>query len=185
MHFKHIMLTGAATLLFACGGTTTPGFEELQDSSDAMAAKYLTADGNLLPGVTATPWADVPTNGSANFDGYVAGTTMGGKMVGELDMTVDFAGNTVSGSADNFEHDVNGSYAGELDLSGSLNRGAAPTIPQISGILSGTLSNDQIDYDTAIALDGDMIGSDYGAVGGYADGSVGANIFEGLFVAER
>ena len=182
---RFIVLTGAIAALAACDSTSSVGLADLQKDSAAMAAKYLDANGNLLPGVNATLWADVPIAGTATYNGYVAGELPSGDLIGQLEMTVGFATDDLSGFADNFQHENDGSYDGALALTGVLNRGAAPNIPQIAGTLSGTLTNNATDYATAIALDGDMIGTDYDAVGGYADGTVGAAVFEGIFVAER
>jgi len=194
---KIISIVGVATILAGCEAVpfVDPGltsYTEVNDAMSAMAANYIDADGNVLGGVNAsvTPWADVPDNtsgASALYNGFVGGDIAGGaldglNLVGELVLTADFGAESISGSADNFYDDTNAQYTGALNLDGTIATGAGI---MINANLTGDLSNGGTDYTTAIGLDGWFIGGTYDAVGGFADGTVEAGVFEGVFVGER
>jgi hypothetical protein len=187
--FKIAAAVGVAVILAGCEPYPLTPYEETDQAMATMAGKYLDAAGNLLGGVTVTPWDDVPVVGDATYNGYVGGDLTGGDLdgrtlVGELTLNVDFATNDLTGFADNFYDDTNVQYAGSLDAGSSLiNRGGGGD--QLTPTLEGDLIDGIVLYDTSIALSGNFIGATPGVVGGYADGDVGDSVLLGVFIAEQ
>lgn len=190
--WRRIAPLGALALLAGCDGNPLVDvpqgyqtFAAIEADAAAMAAGTVDlATGDLFPGVTKTDPGDLPASGSATYEGFVAGEVGGAGLIGALTLrTVFGTPGSVSGTADNFLHETNGAYGGTLAVSGSV----SPTAPisQITASADGTLSNLGTDYPTQIFLNGNFIGTDYGAVAGEATGKVGAGDFGGGFVAER
>ena len=193
---KIVAVVGVTAVLAGCASTPADpvltSYTEVNGAMATMAANYIDADGNLLGGVDATPLASLPAEGSgaasATYNGFVGGDVSGGgglagrSLVGELELTANFDGGTITGQADNFYDDTNTQYTGTLNLSGPITGIANP---MMTPNLAGNLSTGGIDYATDIGLEGWFIGPAYNAVGGYADGLVDGDLFEGVFVAEQ
>ncbi len=193
-----VAAVGVAAALAGCTSTTVvdpESYTEVDGAMATMAANYIDGNGVLLDGVnsSATPLTNVPAVGSgaasATYNGFVGGDVTGGagalagrNLVGELELTADFNGGTISGTADNFYDDTNAQYTGTLNLAGPIT-GIAD--PMMTPNLAGNLSNGGIDYATDIAFDGFFVGDAYEAVAGQAFGTVDGGAFDGAFVAER
>ena len=196
-HLKSIAIVGVCAALAGCSSNSTglgglTSVTEVNDAADTMAAaNSFDMDTGLFSVATRTDAEDVTAN-NASYEGFIAGDLGGGEEIaGELAMTVDFTGGTdVSGTADNFYHNLDGAYTGTLTMAGgAVDPGALVGDPSLlQGTLSGTLSNGGTDYATNIALDGEFTGGAGAAtptaVGGFADGNVGGDILIGSFIAE-
>lgn len=183
-----LALAGSVAVLAACSDGQT-AYEALDDDVAAAAAGLIDpATGALL----ADARTDLPSSGTAAYAGFVSGEVDGAGLIGELDLEVTFApgsNGTLTGTADSFEHEADGAYAGTLTLTGgNILPNAGPTGEDlVAGDLEGTLTNGGADYVTTIGLDGSFLGGAGTAVpdaiAGGATGTVGADAFEGIFVA--
>ncbi len=142
----------------------------------------------------------IPTTGSATYQGYLTGDlanrsdAITNEMIGQLDMAVNFNAQSVgvTGTVTNFVDADDRGITGSLTLSqGALDRAGNPASdPTLRIRATGTLT-DHADRDLAMSLylEGDFLGSTYGAVGGDALGAVTVNgveqDFDGSFIAER
>jgi hypothetical protein len=194
-HGLHLLaLAGSVALLAGCGGggsdSTVNTFLDLDAEARAAAEGYIDPDtGALASGVSER--TNLPQSGSADYNGYVKGDLEGEGLVGELALKVDFSlgdNGTITGTADNFQHETEGAYAGTLDLeNGLILPGLTGSDPDgIAGDLNGTLSNGGTNHATSIALEGGFLGGSGtdtpDAMAGGAVGNVGAGLFDGIFI---
>ena len=195
-----------AGLLAGCGGssapvTTTPppppppsfGFEEMSDAQAVMISDYFPFQ--------FTPLVSGPTFGSAVYDGYLGGdlsdstaeeapTT--GQIIGELSLDVTFGNSfTVSGRGTNFFDEDGASMPGDIDfLNGTLDSDQTNG-GTLSVIGNGTLTDaDGNILEFGTRLEGDFLGADYDAVGGFVyatvtDAGESDQYLTGAFIAER
>ena len=198
-----------AGLLAGCGGssapvTTEPGpplppaseFEEMSDEQEAMIELYRSPSLEF----EYTPLASIQTDGVAVYNGYLGGALANSSdgltdaIIGEMSLTVEFTISSVnvSGSATNFFDDDGAPMTGNLTFSnGDLDRGGDPNS---DATLTLTANGTLIDADTnslvfGTELEGDMLGTDYSAVGGAVLGKVThigtIQDIDGTFIAER
>lgn len=138
-------------------------YEGLQDATLALRDE--------IAGVAITDAADLPTEGSATYDGTAlialdapAGGGAASELIGTATLTADFVAATVSGSADGFYGTVNGgevgAYEGELFLSmGGIN--ATGTGNQITADADGVLQG----AGNTLVIDGTVTGNFLGDAG--------------------
>ncbi|MDD8022273.1 MAG: hypothetical protein PHX82_04085 [Paracoccaceae bacterium] len=191
---KYIALAATVSLLAGCGGgsgddtPTAPTYDDMLAAATADAAGIVDLDTGA---VIATKRQILPTTGSATYTGYVGGDVAGDTLIGELSLTADFTGSgSVSGSATNFQHEVDGAYTGTLTMPAtSIVANAGDQ--EFAGTLSGTLANGGTDYATDVALTGNFVGGTDGtvvvptAVAGSAIGLVGTDLLSGAFIATQ
>ena len=185
-----LALIGALTACGSNGSDDTPGgpvtytnFADISADADALSGTYVEDDGTLL--ATRTLEAELPTTGAVEYNGFVTGDVGGSSLVGQIALTADFDGDAISGTASNFIHETAGDYTGTLDATGAVSATAPVGVPQFSATLEGDLTNAGTIHATTIALEGDFLGTDYGAIGGEALGLVGADFVSGNFAAEQ
>ena len=124
----------AIALLAACGGGSTgvgnaPQFTTLDGAVDELGF-FIDKAERLDP----TPVANLPTSGSAEYEGVFSlgriferfpndpNPQLDNPLVGEVDLDVNFAQNTVTGDADNFFGE-NGAVSGQLAITaGQIDR---------------------------------------------------------------
>jgi hypothetical protein len=183
-----------ATTLSACGGGDAnanevdavidyTSFVGIQTDATELTGPHISANGILANAPSLE--GDLPATGSVEYNGFVVVSMTGYEMIGQLSIETDFATASVNGTAWNFIHEVNGAYTGTLSADGMLTPGATAAIPQISATLEGALQNGGQIFSTAIALEGNFLGTDYLAIGGNADGFVGGEFASGIFAAEQ
>jgi len=192
---KYIALAATVSLLAGCGGgggddaPTAPTYAEMDAAATTAATGIIDLDtGDMI----ATERQVLPTTGSATYTGYVGGDVDGSTLIGELSLTANFTGGgTVSGSATNFQHEVDGAYTGSLTMPST---GIDPNLDgdqEFAGTLTGTLANGGTDYATDITLTGYFAGGTDDtvavptAVAGFADGTVGSDLLTGAFIATQ
>ena len=195
--FKSVALLGAIAVIAGCSGSNndpadnqSADFDELSAAAVAMAENFVDLDTGAPIAVERT---DLPDDATAQYTGYVGGLLGDDGFVGTLTLDVDFNPNdtgSITGSATDFQHQVDGAYTGTLVLNaGSILAGAPGDEDAIAGELSGTLSNGGTDYVSEIVLDGSFFGGAPvdvpTAVGGAAFGEVGVGLdnFDGAFIA--
>ena len=190
--FKSVALLGAIAVIAGCSGSNndpadnqSADFDELSAAAVAMAENFVDLDTGAPIAVERT---DLPDDATAQYTGYVGGLLGDDGFVGTLTLDVDFNPNdtgSITGSATDFQHQVDGAYTGTL----LLNAGSILPGQSLAGDLEGTLSNDGTDYATEIVLDGSFFGGAPvdvpTAVGGAAFGEVGVELdnFDGAFIA--
>lgn len=167
--------------LAACGGG---GGGQLASFDDLSAEQVSLAEAAVA--VDRTPVADMPSTGSASYDG-VAGFSIGTmpqttedlNILSELALTADFASGAISGSLSNFN-----SAEGE-DIEGTL----ALTNGQISdntftADAAGTLTRGGAALATDLDMEGAFGGADAALLTGTATGMAGADDMYGVFWAQ-
>ena len=198
-----------AGLLAGCGGgsATTSMTEDpeipstsLSDLAAMESAQTAMISTYPLPNAY-TPLASIPTSGKYVYDGYLSGgrgetlDALTDTTTGDLKLSVEFgiSSDDISGSASNFCDEDGALMTGSLTFStGDLDRGANITSDitltlTVSGRLTGADTNT---LDFSGDLEGDMLGTNYNALGGDALFNVSENsgtseYFTGIFIAER
>ena len=198
-----------AGLLAGCGGSaaTTPvvtGRPEITQAPlsymTAMQSAHAAMISDYSSPIVYTPLASIPTFGSAVYDGYLSGTLANSSdgltdtIIGKMSLTVGFTNSSVNvtGSASNFRDEDDVPMTGSLTFSnGDLDRGADITSDVTLTLnANGTLTDaDQNDLVFGSQLQGDMLGTNHDAVGGFVLGVVNHNgdeqLIDGTFIAER
>ena len=205
--FKISACAMALFALAACGGGSTGGggggggggasFSLYADEFNALGEGNAFLEGE---DVEATDFADLPTSGSASYDGRFAlvvnpdesdaQTVEDSDAIGKFEMTARFTrgGGTVSGRAGSFITQDNERLAGALTFEeGSIEGDGGDAI--FGGDLTGRLSDDDYSYRVR---DGGYLGAftnGTGTVVGIAGGELvtadpGINGFLGVFVGE-
>ena len=194
-----------AGLLAGCGGgsaTTpmdTPMLKPTSSTEAAMQSAQAAMISDYSP-IEYTPLALIPVSGSAVYDGYLSGNLLNSNdgltdtIIDEMSLTVGFTNSSVNvlGSASNFRDEDVAPMTGILTFSNrDLDRGADITSDITLKLnANGTLTDaDENDLIFGTQVQGDMLGTDYNAVGGFVYGVVTHNGAEqnidGKFIAER
>jgi hypothetical protein len=175
-----IAALGLGAVLAGCGG----GSDDDDDVDDALIGPNrsysealviaeeqwnLVTDLGMAEG--GTPWADMPTSGSATYQGVITGWADGGpaiSYVADLELEVDFSANGVTGTIGNvvtdgiadFQHPV-----GQVNLSGVVQ---PDSVNEGSLLLSGTgaLSNAAAAATVVVDAEGFFLGTDARAIEG-------------------
>ncbi|MDC1399804.1 hypothetical protein N8306_04755 [Yoonia sp.] len=159
---------------------TDTGFDAANAGTDPFAAGSETDVVGVVTGV-------------ATYEGFVRVEDLDSdELIGALTLAVNFDTPSVTGSADNFYHEVDGAYTGSLTSVASGDILDAPGGDPMDVTLSGNLTNGGTTYTTGLILDGYFQDGGVGqpeAVGGTAIGTLddGVNlpdILDGTFVAE-
>ena len=185
---KIYFVAASLALLTACGGSNSTR------SFNAITAD-LAGRANELQGLEGTATNDVPSSRSVNFSGagrYVV-TIFGSEsdLASEVDLTVNFGRDTVTGQFTNFVDENNDQLSGSISLSsGVLDRGGREVLAEadLQGNLVGPFGEN-------VEIDGALLGG-FGDDDGTADvlaGLVGGDItvdgiggsFEGAFITEE
>lgn len=197
----------ALASLAACGGTTVPlpvnnanvypGNNLLPAGSGRLTAnEIVTVSQKLAPGYNAagvTTKAAVPTAGSANYVGYVAGNMRAanlnsGNPVGLNGLTrlgVNFGSQQVDGTIGNFVTSSGNQVEGNLDIDGRLNRSLNPSQVTILGNVRGAINNGTIGVNGSITDNNGRAGGFKGNTAQYVGlpmrGQISANGTPGTF----
>ncbi|MEL6570585.1 MAG: hypothetical protein AAFQ64_02935 [Pseudomonadota bacterium] len=213
-HVRTVCSVFLAGVLTACGGggggsptegPVQPGPSETDEAVPRTVAGLRDGAEDLLNiwapgGVTNyTALANVPSSGSATYDGFIYGElsdeSVVDSLVGRLSIDVTFAADDFAfgGLASDFVDQDDTALNGTLTVSGgSFNRDGNPASDAtLRGIgLNGTLEDsDNTTWTVGIQLEGDFLGPSADAVGGEAIGRVTAGStaldFDGGFVAAQ
>jgi hypothetical protein len=196
---KYLVLVGAVALFAGCSSSSNsidddnPAFTALLDDATTMAAGLVDLDTGASLAAERT---NLPESGGVTFTGFVGGDVDGATLIGELTLNATFAAadtGSITGSATGFEHETDGAYTGTLDVDPMTSFIIPGTMSSDADVLtvdlSGNLQNGGMTYATDITLEGSFFGGadngsdDPTAVGGAAFGDVGADSFDGAFVA--
>ncbi|WP_341365488.1 transferrin-binding protein-like solute binding protein [Yoonia sp. BS5-3] len=148
---KYLLCVGAAALS-ACMAS-----DEAETTQTALSfAELNTLNTEIIDEIVAigaTPVDDIPTTGSATYDGTMLLALQDGSMdgaIGQAQMVTSFATSTITGGADNF-YDLNGNAIdGSLTLEdGSFER----TIGIVTGEMNGSVdfASGEMDIETDVA----------------------------------
>ncbi len=190
MKLKIILSPVAFAVVSACGGSSDnsdaslASFEDLRDQTDTLYTELETAD--------ITDYADLPTSGSATYEGSlllaIATDEVDGAL-GVLEMTADFADSTISGNASNFFNPDQERVAGSVNFTnGEIleDSGGAFFTTDVSGsvtIAGGSMEIDGESFGYFAGNDGELL---TGLVTGSATDTSGDSIYmEGLIAAEQ
>jgi hypothetical protein len=121
-----------------------------------------------------TPWADMPTSGSATYTGVITGWADGGAAidyVADLELKVKFDGNTLNGTIENF---VTNGVPGFEHPEGSISLGGTlqPDDVNEGGLFldgSGRVSSASAEADYVVDGEGWFVGTDARAIVGLHD----------------
>ncbi|MBU0641641.1 MAG: hypothetical protein KJ731_14330 [Alphaproteobacteria bacterium] len=182
--FTLAALSAASLSLAACGGSAVDG-----DMSDTdLPTKYDNLEG-LVAGAEAgnlDPASEAMMAGTATLSGALAVTDLGDsgelEAIGDLSLTANFTGGTVTGTADNFAlYDVH-TQGVDMELTGSLSVDGTISGTGMTADAAGTLNDGEdhmvdltmagtfYEYEGELAVYGDIEGTidDEYAEGGYA-----------------
>ena len=156
--YKAICVLLSFSAVTACGGSGGSGVEAYSDrEAEAL---------NLFSDLSALGFSDPSTlpvtTGTVTYIGSMgAADPYGGRIIGDLNVGVSFADNSLSGTANNFIDSVNDTYTGELNITnGVIDRGANPdTEYTFSADVNGVLSAN----DSSTLVSADMLGDFTGA----------------------
>ncbi|MFE3838511.1 transferrin-binding protein-like solute binding protein [Pseudogemmobacter sonorensis] len=171
----------ALCLLAACGGggSDNPAADY---SSDAAGADRLTAETASL---TQTAAASMPTTGRAEYDGVVGmafgstpTTLSSAEMLGEVDLTANFATGQITGEFDDFNTAAGQELNGTLRVSNGQIVGNAFSA-DIAGNLTGTTSAPGA---VSGSVSGDFLGTNASAIEGTGTASSTAGDLGLVFV---
>ena len=156
-------------LLCACGGGGGGGDDDTplsEYASDSIRASQLISQNASLAQTDASA---MPSTGYAEYDGIVGmafGATpesiASAEIIGELDLTANFATNTISGEFDDFDTSSGQALSGQLIVSNGQIVGSDFTA-DITGTLTGTTNAPGAVSGT---IDGDFLGTDHSAISG-------------------
>ena len=139
--------------------------------------------------IDRTIFASSPVPANATYAGFFHGTVDSDRVLGEISLDVNFAGNALTGRGINFVHETQGSYSGTLTGVGNVDLNASTNIPQLTLVLRGTLQIGGADHLAAIGLDGNFYtyGVDTaGAIAGPAERNLrSSTIDNGVFAATK
>ncbi len=182
-------------ILTACGSSS--GLSQATDTADTADALK-----DRLEDAPVSPPAQLPTLGSADYRGFMfvdlpvtpSDPTLQTAYVGEMTMSVAFDGRAepVRGRATGFTDRLNVTLGGSLDIGkGTIFRGNDPDSNYtLEGAVAGRLNHPGVG---AMDVDGSMAGEFrglnqegvQGVVFGDVASSLGEEIFDGSFAAER
>ena len=198
-----LFLLCVSSLLVACGGgsgatPTVPAPPSVPGSGPIAAATGL-LNTHADP-VSYTSLGDIPSSGTATFEGYAYGTlddqsdTVTDSLIGDLTVTVSFGNNNtlLTGSITNFTDENDDALTGTISLTdGNFDRSGNPSAdPTIGVTISGEIVDNQSQTLSINGrLEGDFLSSNAAAMGGELLGTVSVNgerqNIDGGFIAER
>lgn len=165
------LILATSGLLAACGGDSTSPFEAKIDAAANVVQ-------NPVFGETFENYTDpatLPTSGSASYDGYI-GAFIGDEtqVVGDFDMTANFATSTIDATASNFVDQNDASYGGTLtDYSSAIDPTADTSTDFTFAIaMDGTISGPDGTSEIDVTLLGDFFGDNYSGAAGIGFGTV-------------
>ena len=171
------MLSGCAT---GEGGSATQANAFAFSDVVVGAANFetLTNDAVAAPATFAT---DLPSGGSANYDGLMAVIIDDGSIdgvLGTIRLNVNFDNNGFSGAADSFRNFDNDATPGSLNISGGTIAAAGPAggVANVNGtinFLAGPMSINETYTHVFSGVDGEY---NIGALDGTAQPSIGGPI---------
>ncbi|EKE71966.1 MULTISPECIES: hypothetical protein [Roseobacteraceae] len=183
--FTLAALSAASLSLAACGGSSVDG-----DMSDTdLPTKYDSLEGLVASAEAGDldPASGAMMTGTATMSGALGVGDLGDdgnlEALGDLALTADFTGGTVTGTADNFALYDQDTQAVEAELSGSLTINGSITGTGMTADADGTLNDGEdhlvdlvmdgtfYDYEGDLAVYGDVTGT---IDGDYEEGGYGA-----------
>lgn len=185
---KWFVSAGAAALLAACGGGGSgsgpdvppptpapdlppPSFVELEDQTLAMAAIYdLQSINDPLT---------LPVSGSTVYAGGMHLQTQNDSfsMAGQMQLSVDFSTDSLSGNVRNLVDSQETRYQGILTIgAGQIDRTTIPANnePTFSAPLTGDVSSDVVAINVDGTMQGYFMGPDHEAAYGFVTGTISA-----------
>lgn len=177
-------------------GTTYDSFGDIETAFAASTAVLVEEDGDLIDNDDISQVADfdVMADGTAIYDGAIVANEVddGGTLIGQLQIEVAFATDTMDGRAGNFISSVDGALTGTLLGNTTFVRTVDVDLEEnnFEMTLIGALSANGEAYDATIDLQGNFLNgvADVESVAGDADLDFGASgpVFEeGAFAATR
>ncbi len=159
-------------VLSACGGSsgdeagpTDPDFRP----SEQQASEVF----DFVSGLSETRFQDMPTTGSARYDGYVEMDFDGQGVIGDLRLSTNFVNGNVSGRIENWIAEEAGRLTGNVPLAGSI---AGARFDASGSATLTTTESDSVQAD--LELQGGFrtsSGDPTAAIGGNAQGTVNIN----------
>ncbi len=189
-----VVALAAAGVMAGCsdsgsdGGGQRPSYDDLTSEAEAL--------GERAEDMYLTDPSDLPTSGSASYEGVIGFATLGDSgapedFAGELSLNVDFDDSELSGQASNFVTAGEEQLEGSLSITnGELDRDTDPEIePTYTFDMNGTLSDAsdddfQVDAEGAGAFLGDSGEATFGVVAGGISSEDGTSYIEGVFLAD-
>lgn len=176
--------------------TTYNSFGDIETAFAASTAALVEADGDLIDNDDISQVADfdVMADGTAIYDGAIIAKEVddGSTLIGQLQIEVAFATDTMDGRAGNFINSVDGALTGTLLGNTTFVRTVGVDLEEdnFEMELTGALSGNGEAYDATITLQGNFLNgvSDIESVAGDADldfGPTGPAFEEGAFAATR
>lgn len=145
---------------------------------------------SLFANNPVTPWADVPTTGSA--DVFVGGIELvpdanpDDRVFGTMNATTNFATGDITGEAQNFYSGAGTAQTGTLQFDAIFDRtNDLDTEFGIGGTLTGTLTGDIIDGPVDVDIAGDFADSATVMYGGGSGTAAGAGDVNAAFVLSQ
>ncbi|WP_102223395.1 hypothetical protein [Acidimangrovimonas sediminis] len=211
MRYKlQIMASAACLALAACGGSSSTPSSTASGAASASASGSTSASssGSSLSAADAqTVVASYDDNqaridsgaltttsptGQADMSGYVGVTDNAGTMaVGDLNMSVDFDGGKVTGTASNFGlYDDTDAMTKQGDASGSLGVTGTVSGSSMTAKASGTLSDGSTPADVSLGMNGKFYDDNgtllvQGTASGTVTNSDGTSALDGGFFATK
>ena len=169
--------------LVAVGAAMTPAEVQTWDNAISPIATSLFADNPV------TPWADVPTTGSADvFVGgveLVPNSNQAQRVFGTMNATTNFATGDITGEAQNFYSGAGTAQTGTLIFDADFFRGNDLTTEfGIGGTLTGNLNGDILNGAVDVDIAGDFADSATVMYGG-GSGTVGGTSVDAAFVLSQ
>lgn len=189
----------ATAMVAGCSGGGSDGSVEDMDGtgpSNSATLTELVDEANTLADralyMEDTSAADLPTSGTASYDGVMmVSTSDGNALIGDLDLSVDFGASNdpISGSVTGLVDRDEGRWGGSLDVDdGTLNRDTGG-FPTWAANLEGTVvSPTETDYEVDGQVEGGFGRSDASFIGGELTGEACAGdcvSIEGFLLADR
>lgn len=189
----------ATAMVAGCSGGGGNGPVEETDGTSSSSSATLTElvdEANTLADqalyMEDTSAADLPTSGTASYDGVMmVSTSDGNALIGDLDLSVDFGASNdpISGSVTGLVERDEGRWGGSLNVDNSVLDRETSGSPTWTANLEGTVTNPT---DTAYEVDGQVEGgfgrSDASFIGGELTGEACAGdcvSMEGFLLADR
>ncbi len=173
------------TLIAACGGGRGSDNPAAEYSGDSARAGRLIAE---TAGMSQTAADSMPTTGRAEYDGVVGlafgsapASPASADMLGEVDLTANFATGRVTGEFDDFNTASGQEVQGELKVSNGQIGGAGFTA-DIAGNLTGTATAPGA---VSGSVSGDFLGGNAAAIEGTGTATSDAGALGVVFVGTR
>ncbi|WP_417280536.1 hypothetical protein [Celeribacter sp.] len=183
--FAMAALSAASLTLAACGGSSVDGDMsevDLPEKYDSLEGLVSAAESGQLEEASESMMSSTATMSGALAIGDI-GEDENLEAIGDMTLTADFTGGTVTGTANNFALYDQDTQDIEDELTGSLAISGGITGTSLTADATGTLTDDE-----AHNLDLDMIGTFYdyeGELALYGDvtGTIDGEYHEGGFAA--